>query len=165
MSTTQLRSDIRDLQNKAHSLKTKAAKKKVWGKISALERQLYSELSDIAATVHGKTLKGIVLYTSTGSFLIQVSSDDLNTTVHAFVCNAVNSASWYSETSCITAHKGQEVEFTLIAEVYNEGIALSAAKIKGLTFDKAQYDVLSKNKNLAFFRYDLSNTEVTGLFA
>ena len=162
----ELRQKISDEENRFYSLKTKPAKQKSRDKLWVLRGELDGLLLDVAHEFNcinsDKAIIGEVVCTTRDGALVKTELGMFD----IYNSNSPLSASWYSETSCITYVKGEKITLKIEAEVYDERLFYTAVKVlSGGQFDAARYEKLSQQKNLAFFRYNLNSKNVTGLFA
>lgn len=168
-----LRLEIKALETKYYSLKTKVAKSKVQAKIDVLELELFHLVHDQVdaqnAIYSTKKVKALVKYDSKNDDCVFVYIPEFNQTCHVSICNDINSKSWYSHLSCIEYTKDQEVELDIVFDAsrdYKQNLVCSwsAKKIYGGIVNETQYNELCNDGNkYAFFKYPNSNG-VTGLF-
>jgi hypothetical protein len=158
----QLIEQIKTLNSKLYTLKTKKAVQNTQDKIRDLETQLFPLLEQELNKFQAKTIEGTVLW-------FDVSGDVSVSTEYGDMflsnCSDVEAKSWYPETCCITYQKGQSIKIDVHFEIDFDRycIKIVSGKTYGGTVDLNEYDRLSQNPDLAFFKYP-GSTGVTGLF-
>jgi hypothetical protein len=165
-----LREELKTLEKRAYSLKTKKARIKAWEAVRVVKCNLSNEFHELAEQYEGRVVQFVVLCAdSDGKTLMY--NDTLGLKEWAHNCNDVRSKSWYPEYSCIVYEKGQTVMATLSVTASSDGLDFSLTKIHGGRVDTELYKELCKNKNRAFFKYPNAKgvqkreAILTGLFA
>jgi hypothetical protein len=158
---TELINEVKLLERKAYSLKTKQARQKVWDKIRELENQAYPLLQDIADQYNDKPMSGTVIYVDNqrGHGLIEIPELNIKLDFHS--CNATNTCTWFPETCCVEFTEGQTVSFILKADVGDLQVDLSISKIDGGYQNLERFNELNKNNDLSFV---VLKDKETGLF-
>jgi hypothetical protein len=163
MNIQELKMKRDELEKRARSLKTKSAQLKAWDKVREVNRELYNAFSDMAEKYQGKEVVAEVVHSRDSSDSL-AHIIGLGVDVWFSPTSDVKSKSWYNETSCITYEKGQKIKAKLRVDVSSEGLTFILTQVRGGKVDQVRYRELSKNKNLAFFKYPKAKG-VTGLFA
>lgn len=160
----ELRQKIKELRQKAYSMKTKKAQSKYFDKMKEVEHELFLKLCDQRDKFGTHSVKATVGYFRDGE-------DDvmLNTPYGILYGSPTSDAvskSWYGHTCCVEYSKGQEVIVEIDVDVDMDRLVLNVIpkRIYGGTLNQAKYDELCKRDNLAFFKYPNSEG-VTGLFS
>jgi len=156
------KSEIRVLEKKLGTLKTKKAIEKIFDKLNLLLREFRIHLMDMADQFGTKTLKGIVESYNKNRGTLRIDLGEWGI-VYADNCNDILSKSWYNETCCIDYTDGQEVTVIVEAEAGTDSWYLSVKRIQGGTLNQNQYAELCDRGGLAFFKYP--DGTMSGLFA
>lgn len=146
-----------------YSLKTKPAIAKSRAKIVALKVQAADLLDKQVEAINGAIVKGKVTLVDSRDGDLWIDTEEFGR-VYANITGSVDSKSWYATTCCVEFERGMEVEFVLKASVNFDKscIDLVAGSIKGGRFNAERYAELSKQDNLAFFKYP---DGMSGLFS
>jgi hypothetical protein len=154
MTIAELKTKRDELNSKARSLKTKAAKDKVYKQICLIDRQLCDALYEARDKYGHFSIKGIVHdFAGRGEeILVKTIDGDL---LWLSPDNDVLSKSWYPETCCIEYTKGQSVviECSVETDLQNACLRLLPGKIHGGRVNEQKYQELCKRDDLAFFKY------------
>jgi hypothetical protein len=164
-SFIELREEVKALEKKWATLKTKKAKEKCSDKIWKLNRECLSLMYNRASELDGQKIELEVLYSTDGQGLAKVLTDGplKGESIRFNACNDVLSRSWYEETCCISYEARQKIEADLITKPHSDGIELGIKNIKGGILDQEKFNRLDKRDDLAFFKHSGTN-HVTGLF-
>lgn len=160
----ELKTQIQAAQDRARSLKTKAAQAKAYAKVRELRSQALDLLYGQRDAFARMSVKGTVLWFHAGDDYVRIE-----TPYGSLLANPTSdevSKSWYGHTCCVEYTAGQTVILELEVDVDSDRLCLKLIpkRILGGTLNEEQYAELCKRDDLAFFKYP-GSTGVTGLFA